>query len=86
MKNKVCPRWDSNPRPPALAASVLPLDQWCPNKNPKGPHSIGAKNSSIQNLWKILRPKGPVGPAGPVMDNTALDHEGLTVENEQHRG
>ena len=48
------------------------LFQWCPNKNPKGPHSIGAINSSLLNAWKILRPKGPVGPAGPVMDNTAL--------------
>ena len=37
MKNKFCPRWDSNPRPPAFAASVL-----------------------------------------------SLNHEGLTVENEQH--
>ena len=44
--------------------------QWCPDKNLKGPHSIGDKNSSIQNVWKILRPKSPVGPAGPVMDNT----------------
>ena len=25
MKNKFCHRWDSNPRPPAFAASVLPL-------------------------------------------------------------
>ena len=24
------------------------VGQWCPNKNPKGPHSIGAKSSSIQ--------------------------------------
>ena len=39
MKNKFCPRWDSNQQPPAFAASVLPLD-----------------------------------------------HEGLTVENKQHRG
>ena len=31
MKNKVlCPRWDSNPQPPAFAASVLPLDHKCP--------------------------------------------------------
>ena len=48
------------------------VKQWCPNKKPKGPHSIGAKNSSIQNVWKILRPKGPVVPAGHVLDNTAL--------------
>ena len=44
--------------------------------------SIGAKNSSIQNVWKILRPKGPVGPAGPVMDNTAvqnINHWQLTI-------
>ena len=46
------------------------LVHWYPNKNIKGPHSIGAKNSSIQNVWKILRSKGSVGPAGPVMDNT----------------
>ena len=26
MKNKFCPRWDSKPRPPAFAASVLSLD------------------------------------------------------------
>ena len=26
VKNKFCPRWDSNPRPLAFAASVLPLD------------------------------------------------------------
>ena len=48
------------------------VQQWCPNKNPNGPHSIGSKNSSIQNVLKILRPKGPVGPASPVMDNTAV--------------
>ena len=34
--------------------------------------SIGAKNSLMQNVWKILRPKGPVGPAGPVMDITGI--------------
>ena len=31
VKNKFRPRWDSNPRPPAFAASVLPLDH-------RGPH------------------------------------------------
>ena len=35
----------------------------------KGPHSIGAKNSAIQNVWIILRPKCPV------MDNTAAGLE-----------
>ena len=54
--------------------TMYALTQWCPNKNLKGAHSMGAKNSSIQNVWKILRPKGPVGPAGPVMDNTALTY------------
>ena len=38
-EKQICPLWDSNPQPPAFAASVLPLD-----------------------------------------------HEGVMVENEQHRG
>ena len=61
------------------------IEQWCPNKKPKGPHSIGAKNSSIQNLWKILRPKGPVGPAGPVMNSTALEGE-TTIQWQTYLG
>ena len=49
------------------------LEQCWPEQNLKGPHSICAKNSSIQNVWKILEPKGPVGPAGTVMANTGLE-------------
>ena len=54
---------------------VLYIIEVVSKQKSKGPHSIEAKNRSIQNVWKILRLKGPMGPAGPVMDNTAAGLE-----------
>ena len=62
----------ADPRRRMAQAHWSRLMQCWPEKNLKGPHSICAKNSSIQNVWKILEPKGPVGPAGGVMANTAV--------------
>ena len=45
MKNKFCPRWDSNPRPPAFAASIL-------TARPPGPH--GRERTTPRLILKHL--------------------------------
>ena len=45
--------------------SLCTIDVLCSrysNKNPKGPHSIGAKNSSIKKCMENFKAKGPSGP------------------------
>ena len=45
MKNEFCPRWGSNPRPPAFAASVL-------TARPRGPH--GRERTTPRLILKHL--------------------------------
>ena len=44
------------------------------NTKSKTPHLMGAKNSSILNLWEILGPTGRLGPAGEVLASTASQY------------